>query len=499
MPRTPLTTPAAGNTDWRGWADQLGTEHESIMATVAATGAADPLVGRILAALSARSTVPFRLVAVGDSTIAGLVTSSESARVANRVSAALQSAYPTSDTSEAPVISLGVAPKSTPGGVQVINGGISGATTASYLTDAMVTQIAALAPDVVWHQVGTNDLSGGRTAQQVQDTLTARIAALDAALSRKPVHLVVGNWPAADAPVATWPPYRAAIKAAAATNPRTIFIDPWDPFAAAGLPADTDYDLLDADGVHLNDSGHAMMADLILQGMGITRATRSVAPPASSGTVTPAPIGSALLRGSVQSAWDSAAAKSVTVQASPDAAETWVLSIVDGDYVSPHSATGGPTWTEVLKDQTVGQCGVSVRSASPADTSAQVVATSQGGSDRWYGAQVLRLQGAATKGNVAQTSMGSATTVSLTTTAVDSAILLIAADYAAGSAAGVGLTGLSGAVATLTTAFGGEGGFGYRTWMGIYEKVGAPGAKTVGLTGLTSFNGVVYAVELKMT
>lgn len=33
MPRDPLTTPASGSTSWYNWANQLGTEHESIIGT----------------------------------------------------------------------------------------------------------------------------------------------------------------------------------------------------------------------------------------------------------------------------------------------------------------------------------------------------------------------------------------------------------------------------------------------------------------------------------
>lgn len=33
MARTPLTTPAQGNTSWWNWANQISTEHESIIGT----------------------------------------------------------------------------------------------------------------------------------------------------------------------------------------------------------------------------------------------------------------------------------------------------------------------------------------------------------------------------------------------------------------------------------------------------------------------------------
>lgn len=264
-------------------------------------------LGILRAGLAARSAAPCRIVFTGSSTTSGSGATTKARRYVDRLVAAIQAAYPAPGGTESAVVDSNTASfgtLSTAGGVHGYNAGEAGTSSGNYLSSAEMSSIGTLSPRMVLHMVGSNDLQAGTNPATTKANIMAKIAALKSAISSPCVHVLVHSYQRMDvtSPTYPWSAYRDAMIEIAAADPANVaFIDASEPFRLSGVPGSDSMGLI-ADTVHPSDAGHALIADLLREGLGIVQlGAITAAPPAPGDTTAPSvPTGLTATAGNAQ-------------------------------------------------------------------------------------------------------------------------------------------------------------------------------------------------------
>jgi lysophospholipase L1-like esterase len=240
-------------------------------------------IARMNIALLNRTTTPNRIVFTGSSTTEGLATTAVANRWVNIYTSCVQATYPNgigAGTESAVVASTSAAFGTITNvvGNHGYNAGQASTTsggTTPYLTAAERTAIAALTPSVIFHMVGSNDFSGNIDPVTFKANVLASINDFKSKLNSSIpcVQILVQSYERFDSRVHTyaWSLYGQALKEIADADPdNVVYIDVSAPFYAKGIPGATDAEaaatgLMATDKIHLNDAGHAFLADLILK------------------------------------------------------------------------------------------------------------------------------------------------------------------------------------------------------------------------------------------
>lgn len=221
-----------------------------------------PALGLLYAAISTRNSRPAVIVTAGSSTTAGAWP--------GLFATALQSAYPVTGGQPA-TVTLAQAQPPLGNGLQVVNAGIGGTTSANYLTPDSIAKIATLAPSVVFHMVGANDFAEDVAPTAYKASVQSAISRIDAQAPGPVLHVLVQSYQRFDPPVLDgtafpWSDYGDALRSIAAGQPQNVvFIDLSDVFARAGVPSSDPFDLVSSDQIHPTQAGADMIAQQVLR------------------------------------------------------------------------------------------------------------------------------------------------------------------------------------------------------------------------------------------
>ena len=310
--------------------------NEVLRATYVRSGITSALA-KLRASLMLRDAMPVVVVGLGSSTTSGAGASTPGSRYINKLAAQLQAAYPLSTGEGSPqtkTLAEAVADPPVAPGVQVVNGGASGMGAASYITTTTRPQIIALNPSAIIHMVGSNDYGMDVPISTYRTHLTNQIASLKSGITVPCVHILANSYQRLDKTGAlhAWSEYRDAMKEVAAADPDNVaFIDLSPPWVEVGVPGSDPLRLI-YDTVHPTDRGHALLADQVLEAIGISRVPAQLVttePPAVTGlTLTP-------FESAIQVVWNP--------------------SVTATSYLLEHR-TGAGSWTAVTvhtRDQTI--------------------------------------------------------------------------------------------------------------------------------------------------
>lgn len=231
-------------------------------------------LGPFYAALARRNTTPAKAVFLGSSTTANAGASVPEKGWVGCFNGRMQAAYPSSTGTETPVRPISDAtssPSSAPG-VQFINGGIAGATSATYCTSLTLYGIGIINPDVVFHMIGSNDSVLGATyvsPNNYRSNVNKAIDDIDAlSASGTPVcHVLVHAFRRFGVTESVWNEYREVLLRIANKRRNVMFVDISAPFEGVRHISPDPYDVIAPDITHPTDTGHAVIADLVAKGM----------------------------------------------------------------------------------------------------------------------------------------------------------------------------------------------------------------------------------------
>lgn len=155
-------------------------------------------------------------------------------------------------------------------GMQWINAGISGATSANYVPNDLAAQVGNLAPSVIIHHVGASDFVTNVDPALYENRIRAAVLALESAAPGAVNVLVM---PARREDVTgTWPydQYNAALKRVVGEAPeKRIHIDLSYSLSARG----GFWGVMDTNKINLTREGHILVADIIGGYLGIPSET----------------------------------------------------------------------------------------------------------------------------------------------------------------------------------------------------------------------------------
>lgn len=228
----------------------------------------NPALGVALSAFTRAKSQPVSIVPLGSSTTAGTDQAPET-RWVNKVARALQNSFAYGPHAQSPVGTLDSAKNSNPG-VHVYNGGVSGARSDTYLSSAKVSQIAAIAPSIITHMIGSNDANHGYSAATFKGNLLGWIDSIDAVLPTPHVHVLIHAHERSDSNItALWNEYREVLRSIAISRPKTVaFVDLSREYEALGFPLSDPLDFLKDDLVHLTPDGHDFTGRLLIKALG---------------------------------------------------------------------------------------------------------------------------------------------------------------------------------------------------------------------------------------
>jgi lysophospholipase L1-like esterase len=233
------------------------------------TGRSGVAGARLRAALASRNAGPRVLVFAGSSTTFGNNATTSARRYVNMFTATLQARYPLYSGSSPATVTLSAAVATPPSsaGVQAVNAGVVGTDASNYLNSTTRGQIAALNPVAIIHMVGSNDYSAGTSAATYKTTVQTQIAGLRALLTGPCVHILAQSYQRldVDTPTVVWSAYGAALAEIANEDAHgdVVYVDISLPYIQSGIPGADPLDLIDTDGIHQRDAGHAVMADAL--------------------------------------------------------------------------------------------------------------------------------------------------------------------------------------------------------------------------------------------
>lgn len=230
-----------------------------------------PTLGPLLAGYVSRTTEPIGIVGLGSST-----TAAENVEIKSRYFSLLikklQATYPSGSGTESEVGTNSDGAKRTRPGIHGYNFGVSGTTSADYLTDSKVTMIGALNPRAVTHMVGSNDFAYMVPLGTYKANLVAWINKLRSSIPGPCVHILIHAHERYDYPTPrrhTWDEYRNILQEISAENPRDVVLfDVSEQYRAVGIPSSDPLALMRDDRIHLRESGHLLMANLLAPMLG---------------------------------------------------------------------------------------------------------------------------------------------------------------------------------------------------------------------------------------
>jgi lysophospholipase L1-like esterase len=235
---------------------------------------------RFRAALADRNNKPIVIGLAGSSTTYGNNATAPGFRYANLLAESIHDTYPMSTkVARHATRSLASAVAASPlaAGVHVVNAGVIGADSAAYLTATTGPQLAALNPSLVIHMVGANDFASGVSLATYRANIEARLTQLKSAIQVPCIHLLVHPYQRYDSftPVAPWTEYGKVLASIAAADPTNVlFLDLSGRFETIGIPGTDPLGYMAADKIHLANSGHAFLAELVGEALGMTQFER---------------------------------------------------------------------------------------------------------------------------------------------------------------------------------------------------------------------------------
>lgn len=217
---------------------------------------------KIRASLAKSDESPIVIAYTGSSTTFGNNASTAAKRYVNVLSAQFRTRMGSGGTTST---MNGSAHPST-AGLYAVNGGVGGTTSANYIDATTLGWIGTLQPEMVFHMIGSNDYSGNVNPTTYKSNVLATIASIDAAITGPAIpHLLIQSYQRIDV-VGTypWDAYGQALKDIAAADPTHIaYIDLNPEYVWRGIPGSNPDGMIDTDGIHQVDAGHAYMAKLL--------------------------------------------------------------------------------------------------------------------------------------------------------------------------------------------------------------------------------------------
>lgn len=168
-----------------------------------------------------------------------------------------------------------------PAGINVVNAGLNGATSTTYLADGRDARVASANPRLVVHTIGSNDYGSNRAPATYKASILDAIDRINALVPGPVAHLLIHSYERYDVTPRTyaWSQYRDALVGIATERPETVaFLDLSATFRSLGIPSTDPLGLMQTDKLHMNDYGHALYADLVASALGITAASDTSAP-----------------------------------------------------------------------------------------------------------------------------------------------------------------------------------------------------------------------------
>ena len=240
----------------------------------------DPM-NLLYARLATASTSPVRLMFFGSSTTEGYGATTAERNYVNLLTRRFQASYPCGVAAWEPPVVVGQesALPNLPG-IHSYNCGVGGTFSNNYVGSTQISQATAMQPHVVFHMIGSNDYRTNLvTPTQTKTNIIAAMAALDGVLTSPAIHVISSTFGAPDqtSPANPWADYVQAMKDAAATHSRAIWVNPSKAFVQAGAsgPSAVDpMDMIESALVHPTDRGHSLLAAEIARQLRIPEAIR---------------------------------------------------------------------------------------------------------------------------------------------------------------------------------------------------------------------------------
>lgn len=183
----------------------------------------------------------------------------------NKLIAALQRRWPNGDTESTVTTFPDGSTPTWSAGVHGYKLNVSGGTTNTYATEAIIDKIATIKPRAVIHGVGSNDYSGNMAPATYKANLLAAIADIDEAMVDWPtLHILTHHQERSGTYTYPWSDYLEVLQEVAALDPSSrIAVDASGYFTFLKWREEDWFGLNSGDNIHLSEAGTAMLAEIM--------------------------------------------------------------------------------------------------------------------------------------------------------------------------------------------------------------------------------------------
>lgn len=213
---------------------------------------------------------PVRILYLGSSTTYGNNATTDEARYINQTTRRAQAQFPAPGGDEASVRLLSAAHASPwqKAGIEGINGWAGQGTAATYCPSLTLSVAQTLNVSFAVHMIGSNDSVANVALSTYRDHVRTAVSGL--ASRGVKGQLLVHTFRRDGVSVAKWAQYRQMLQEVAAEVDGVGVLDVSGVYEGLNHLGADPLDLIDTDGVHMTNAGHALMGELVARALGVT-------------------------------------------------------------------------------------------------------------------------------------------------------------------------------------------------------------------------------------